>query len=136
MRDELQPDQLQPDESQPDESQPDELQNLEALVIRREEAIRRRRELEELRRQLDYERISYDTPEQLDELAELADTTVQTPSFKERFCRLYNQRITGTISDIGELVVEIAFASNIPVLLGALIIIKFLRLRLDDYCGD
>ncbi len=103
-----------------------ELEELEAFQHRLESARLRRRQLEEQRRQLENEYTSYDTPEK--------------PTFKAKFCHFYHRRATRTTADIVEGVIGITFGSNIPLAIVALIIIKLLRMllenRLDDYCSQ
>ena len=117
-----------------------ELEELEAFQRRLESARLRRRQLEEQRRQLENEYTSYDTPEKLKGLAEIAETATESPTFKAKYCHFYHRRATRTTADIVEGVIGITFGSNIPLAIVALIIIKLLRMllenRLDDYCAQ
>lgn len=112
----------------------DEIEELKALERRLEDTRLRRRQLEERQRQLEDRYISYDTPEELKELAELAENAVQSQNFREQFCQFYNKRLTRTTADIVEGVIGITLGANIPLALVAFIVIKLLRTRLDEYC--
>lgn len=118
----------------------DELEELEAFERRLESARLRRRQLEEQRRQLENEYTTYDTPEKLKGLAAIAEKATESSTFKRQFCHFYHQRVTRTTADIVEGVIGITFGSNIPLAIVALIIIKLLRMllenRLDDYCAQ
>jgi hypothetical protein len=117
-----------------------EIEELEAFERRLEYARLRRRQLEEQRRQLENEYTTYDTPEKLKGLAEIAEKATESSTFKQQFCHFYHQRVTRTTADIVEGVIGITFGSNIPLAIVALIIIKLLRMllenHLDDYCAQ
>ncbi|EAZ90222.1 hypothetical protein [Crocosphaera chwakensis] len=120
----------------------DDLENLERLEAHLREIDSRLSELQENRQQLDNQLKVRNFMDKLRDVARQADQQINSLNFRERFCLLYRQWLTRTVSssidllNLASLAATVFFGLNLPILTASFSAIGIMRRLSDNYCND